>query len=85
MFFEFQPFLATDLSGRWESYRVFFAPLNWRFRSGDRVEFNWRRNYEDRFRSLLPFVQSAATRFQLSELPIALDRGRCAPEFGRRR
>ena len=40
MFFEFQPFLATDLSGRWESYRVFFAPLNWRFRSGDRVEFN---------------------------------------------
>ena len=40
MFFEFQPFLATDLSGRWESYRVFFAPLNWRFRTGDRVEFN---------------------------------------------
>jgi hypothetical protein len=40
MFFELQPFLATDLSGRWESYRVFFAPLNWRFRSGDRVEFN---------------------------------------------
>ena len=40
MFFEFQPFLATDLSGRWESYRVFFAPVNWRFRSGDRVEFN---------------------------------------------
>jgi hypothetical protein len=28
MFFELQPFLATDLSGRWESYRVFFAPLN---------------------------------------------------------
>jgi MFS family permease len=40
MFFEFQPTLATDLSGRWESYRVFWAPLNWRFRSGDRVEFN---------------------------------------------
>jgi hypothetical protein len=40
MFFEFQPFLATDLSGRWESYRVFFAPVNWRFRTGDRVEFN---------------------------------------------
>lgn len=40
MFFEFQPSLATDLSGRWESYRVFWAPLNWRFRSGDRVEFN---------------------------------------------
>jgi len=40
MFFEFQPMLATDLSGRWESYRVFWAPVNWRFRSGDRFEFN---------------------------------------------
>jgi hypothetical protein len=37
---EFQPSLATDLSGRWESYRVFFAPVNWRFRTGDRFEFN---------------------------------------------
>ncbi|MFN8058588.1 MAG: DUF5916 domain-containing protein [Vicinamibacterales bacterium] len=37
---EFQPFLATDLSGRWESYRVFMAPINWRFRTGDRFEFN---------------------------------------------
>jgi hypothetical protein len=32
--------MALDLSGRWESYRVFFAPVNWRFRSGDRFEFN---------------------------------------------
>jgi hypothetical protein len=37
---EFGPSVATDLSGRWESYRVFFAPINWRLRSGDRVEFN---------------------------------------------
>ena len=37
---EFRPFAAFDLSGRWESYRVFVAPLNWRFRSGDRVEVN---------------------------------------------
>jgi len=37
---EFRPFVATDLAGRWESYRVFFAPINWRFRSGDRFEFN---------------------------------------------
>ena len=37
---EFEPSVATDLSGRWESYRVFFAPINWRFRSGDRFEFN---------------------------------------------
>jgi hypothetical protein len=40
MFFEFEPSLATDLAGKWESYRVFFAPVNWRLRSGDRVEFN---------------------------------------------
>lgn len=40
LFHEFQPFVATDLGGRWESYRVFVAPLNWRFRSGDRFEFN---------------------------------------------
>jgi hypothetical protein len=37
---EFGPFLATDLSGKWESYRVFIAPVNWRFRSGDRFELN---------------------------------------------
>jgi Domain of unknown function (DUF5916) len=40
MFFEFEPTLATSLSGDWESYRVFWAPINWRFRSGDRAEFN---------------------------------------------
>jgi len=37
---EFEPSIATDLSGKWESYRVFIAPVNWRFRSGDRFEFN---------------------------------------------
>ena len=37
---QFQPFVATDLSGRWESYQVFLAPINWRFRSGDRFEIN---------------------------------------------
>jgi hypothetical protein len=40
LFHEFMPFLATDLDGTWESYRVFFAPVNWRFRSGDRFELN---------------------------------------------
>ena len=40
LFHEFMPSLATDLSGKWESYRVFFAPVNWRFRSGDRFELN---------------------------------------------
>jgi len=40
MFHEFVPVLVTDLAGRWESYRVFMAPLNWRLESGDRFEFN---------------------------------------------
>jgi hypothetical protein len=40
LFHQFQPFAAWDLSGRWESYRFFIAPINWRFRSGDRVELN---------------------------------------------
>jgi hypothetical protein len=40
LFHEFMPSLATDLAGKWESYRVFMAPVNWRFRSGDRFELN---------------------------------------------
>jgi hypothetical protein len=40
LFHEFGPTLATDLSGKWESYRVFMAPVNWRFRTGDRFELN---------------------------------------------
>ena len=32
--------LVTDLSGNWESYRLFFAPVNWRLESGDRFEIN---------------------------------------------
>jgi len=31
---------VTDLTGAWESYRAFVAPVNWRFESGDRVELN---------------------------------------------
>jgi Domain of unknown function (DUF5916) len=40
MFHEFYPSLTTDLGGRWESYRVFIAPVNWRLESGDRFEVN---------------------------------------------
>ncbi|HEX9564911.1 MAG TPA: carbohydrate binding family 9 domain-containing protein [Gemmatimonadaceae bacterium] len=32
--------VATDLDGRWESYRVFLAPINWRLENGDRYEVN---------------------------------------------
>ncbi len=37
---EFLNTLVTDLRGRWESYRVFMAPVNWRMNSGDRIELN---------------------------------------------
>jgi hypothetical protein len=40
MFFEFEPSMATSLGGRWESFGIWTAPVNWRFRSGDRAEFN---------------------------------------------
>jgi hypothetical protein len=40
MFNEFENTLVTDLSGNWQSYRVFIAPVNWRLESGDRFEFN---------------------------------------------
>ncbi len=34
-------FYAADLQGNWESYRLFTAPVNWRFESGDRIEINY--------------------------------------------
>ena len=40
IFLELYPELFTDLEGRWESYRLFMAPVNWRLESGDRVELN---------------------------------------------
>ncbi|MFN0178575.1 MAG: DUF5916 domain-containing protein [Gemmatimonadales bacterium] len=40
MFFENRFTLATDLAGQWESYRYFFAPVNWEFTTGDRIEVN---------------------------------------------
>jgi hypothetical protein len=40
MYYELMPTFVTDLNGRWESYSVFTAPINWRFESGDRFEFN---------------------------------------------
>jgi hypothetical protein len=40
LYFELVPILAWDLSGKLESYRIFTAPVNVRFESGDRFEFN---------------------------------------------
>jgi hypothetical protein len=41
MFHELYPSLTTDLGGRWGSYQVQVAPVNWRLESGDRFELNW--------------------------------------------
>ncbi len=40
MLFELRPSVVMDLDGQWESYRLFTAPINWQFESGERVEFN---------------------------------------------
>ncbi len=39
-FYEFMPTMIWSLDGKWESYRVFTAPINWRLESGDRIEIN---------------------------------------------
>lgn len=41
MFEEFETLYITDLDNKWETYEVFTAPVNWRFESGDRGEFNF--------------------------------------------
>jgi hypothetical protein len=40
MYYEFMPTLIWGLDGKWESYRIFLAPVNWRLESGDRLEVN---------------------------------------------
>lgn len=40
MFHEFEATYVEGLDGRWQSYRVFTAPINWRLESGDRFELN---------------------------------------------
>jgi hypothetical protein len=40
MFHELRTSPVGDLDGRWESYRIFTAPVNWRLESGDRFELN---------------------------------------------
>lgn len=40
MFHELRASLVGNLANRWESYRVFTAPVNWRLESGDRFELN---------------------------------------------
>ena len=41
MRYQFFPTLYLGLDGKWQTYRVFTAPINWRLESGDRFEFNW--------------------------------------------
>lgn len=37
---QFRPTMIWGLDGKWESYRFFTAPVNWRLESGDRIEIN---------------------------------------------
>ncbi len=49
--FQFTVYKRNDI-GRVESWRLFTAPVNWEFNTGDRVEFNWVPTFE---RLFLPF------------------------------
>jgi hypothetical protein len=56
MFNEFLNTVVTDLEGKWESYRIFTAPVNWRLESGDRFEFNF-----------VPVGERLTTPFEIAE------------------
>ena len=49
--FSFTAYRRNDL-GKIESWRLFTAPINWEFNTGDRVELNWVPTYE---RLFVPF------------------------------
>jgi hypothetical protein len=40
MIHELRPTAYWSLGGKWESYRLFTAPINWQLESGDRIELN---------------------------------------------
>jgi hypothetical protein len=46
--FQYTVYKRNDL-GRVESWRLFTAPINWEFNTGDRVEFNWAPTFERLF------------------------------------
>jgi len=46
--FQFTAYRRNDI-GRIESWRLFTAPVNWEFNTGDRVEFNWVPTFERLF------------------------------------
>ena len=55
--------LVTDLENRWESYRVFTAPVNWRFETGDRAECRRpRRRAPPRWRRATPAHRRSCRR-----------------------
>jgi hypothetical protein len=59
MFNESLNTLVTDLDGRWQSWRIFTAPVNWRLESGDRMEFNF-----------VPTADRIATPFAISGVTV---------------
>jgi len=73
MFHEFRFFrYSRSDTGESESWRLFTAPVNWTFNSGDRVEFNWTRQFERLFQPFeiadgvtLPTGKYEFTRYRL--------------------
>jgi hypothetical protein len=63
--------LVIDSLGRWESYRIFTAPINWRLESGDRIEINYAPQGE---RLVEPF-EIAAERSDGDRSPVVIPAG----------
>jgi hypothetical protein len=63
--------LVIDSVGRWESYRIFTAPINWRLESGDRFEINYAPQGE---RLVEPF-EIAAERSDRDRAPVVIPPG----------
>jgi len=80
MFIENYLSLVTDLSGQWESWRWFFAPINWRLESGDRFEANYAPQGE---RLLVPFEVADGVTIPAGEYNFT--RYRLELEFANRR
>ncbi|MEM7381137.1 MAG: DUF5916 domain-containing protein [Bacteroidota bacterium] len=80
MFHQFFVTYINNISGPWQSYSVFTAPINWRLESGDRVEANVRPVGEN---ILEPFEISEGVTIPVGEYNFM--RYRLEAEFARKR
>ncbi|UOY07052.1 carbohydrate binding family 9 domain-containing protein [Muricauda sp. SCSIO 64092] len=80
MFHQFFVTYINNISGPWQSYSVFTAPINWRLESGDRIEANVRPTGEN---ILVPFDISEGVTIPVGEYNFM--RYRLEAEFARKR